>query len=71
MNQIKLRQIMLGRGYKTRDLADNLGISCESFNRKLRLDCFKVKEAAKIRDFLQLSSEEFSDIFYPKTNLVS
>lgn len=58
-NTLKLRALLLTKGYTQKDLARCLGISVQSINLKINNKrFFKINEITKICEFLKIESIE-------------
>lgn len=66
MNMIKLRMKCVEQVMTQRDLADAIGISLSSLQRKLRDngDSFTLGEILKIKEALKLSDQEAKELFF-------
>lgn len=66
MNMIKLRMKCVEQVMTQRDLADAIGISLSSLQRKLRDngDSFTLGEILKIKEALKLSDREAKELFF-------
>lgn len=61
---MKLKEFIKKRGKNTQQVADYLGILRGSLSKKLNHKApFRVSEALKIKRFLDMTDEEFFDIF--------
>ena len=64
MNYSYLDQVTKNRGYTRRDLAKGVGMSYVSLSKRINGDIeFNLDELRKIKDFLELTVEEFELIF--------
>lgn len=55
-----------GKGLRFKDLAEALGVSKESFSRKLANDTFNLEEITTISNVLKLSNSARNKIFFGK-----
>lgn len=61
----KLRGRMVENRYTLKKLADSIGISSASLVRKINgMTDFTVGESAKVKELLNLSNEDYLDIFF-------
>lgn len=66
MNIARLRGLMVEKGFTQQQMADRLGISLSTFNRKLMNggNKFTLEEIVNIKEALALSNQEASVIFF-------
>ncbi len=64
-NTAKLRELIKAKGLKYGYVAERLGLTQYGFSRKLENKSeFKVSEAAKLSELLQINASERDDIFF-------
>lgn len=65
VNYQLLQEHIKNKGIKKRKLAELLGLSPEGFYKKLKgIHAFTVTEAGILRTALQMTNEEFDDVFF-------
>lgn len=64
MNIQKLRAKIVERGMNVESLANAIGVNRSSMYRKLNNCTITIVDASKIKDALELSNEEATDIFF-------
>lgn len=64
-NTAKLNEVIRSSGLDKSIIAERLGISCDSFSKKVNGHRqFRVSEISKMRDMLNLSGTDLTDIFF-------
>lgn len=64
-NSLKLRSVILEKGFTQDQIAEKLGISSTSLNYKINNKTeFKASEIKKLSEILELTQDQVNDIFF-------
>lgn len=74
-NTLKLKALLIERGYTQANLADEIGISTYTMNKKINNKVeFKMSEIEKISRILRISNKDdiffYHDVEFNSTNLI-